>query len=99
MKPLKWALRIWIAITSVLAFLGGWALFSHAAKPAPLFSSQPSVSGSEVTPLPTLQPIPSLDSLVTSSSTSNNSSLQPLPSGPSFNVQQQFFPRMRTMGS
>jgi hypothetical protein len=103
MKPLKLSLRIWIALTSIVSFLGGWAMFSHAGKPAPLFSAShtpvPASTGSApaTLPLPTLQPIPSLDSLI-----SNNpvqSQIQPLPAAPQFNIQQSYVPRMRTMGS
>ncbi len=91
-KPFKLALRIWIAITSILSFLAGWALFSHAGKPAPLISAQPS-SASPVDPsspgvLPTLAPVPSIDQLT---SGSNTSALQPLPqiqfSAPSFSFR------------
>ncbi len=83
-KPLKLALRIWIAITSVLSFLAGWALFSHAGKPAPLISAQPSTSGSQVdptglNPLPTLPPVPSIDQLTNGSSGNGSGALQPLP--------------------
>ncbi len=79
-KPFKLALRIWIAITSILSFLAGWALFSHAGKPAPLISAQPS-GPSQVDPsspgvLPTLAPVPSIDQLTNGS---GGSALQPLP--------------------
>jgi hypothetical protein len=103
MKPLKLALRIWITITSVLSFLVGWALLSHAPKPASIFSSQnsPSSSASDpitVDPLPTLAPVPSLDSLITNPDTAVN--LQPLPSFSNNNaVTNNFVPRMRTRGS
>lgn len=77
MKPVKISLRIWIAITSLASFLAGWIIFSHAGKPAPLFSStssndtQPTVS-TTIDPLPTLAPIPSLNSLVTDPGTVNS---------------------------
>lgn len=106
MKPLKLGLRVWIAITSVFSFLGGWALFSHSGKPAALFptagssvQAAPQVQPSGVQPLPTLAPIPSLDSLIQGSQSAvNNNALQPLPSIQQ-SAPQNFFPRMITRGS
>ena len=98
MKPLKFGLRIWIAFTSILAFLGGWALFSHANKPVPIFSTSSqsqSIDSGALAPIPTLPPVPSLDQLTNGSS---SSAIQPLPSLPQMSAQQ-FMPRMRTMGS
>ncbi len=46
MKFIKKGMRVWITFASVISFLGGWILFSHAAKPAPLQVSQPAVSSS-----------------------------------------------------
>ena len=103
MKPLKFGLRIWIGITSIISFLGGWALFSHAGKPAPLISSPTVVSaeesaqggstaGVQFAPIPTLPPMPSMDE------PSTGSNLQPLPSLP-FTTQQSAMPRFRTRGS
>lgn len=100
MKPVKLGLRIWIAITSILSFLGGWALFSHAGKPAPLFPSSSASSAAALSqqpaPMPTLPPVPSIDQLVNGSA--SNSGLQQLPSISSM-PSQSFLPRMRTMGS
>jgi hypothetical protein len=94
MKPLKLGLRVWILITSLFSFLGGWALLSHAGKPAPLGSvAQPVTSSSSLAPMPTLPAVPSIDSL-----TSGGGNLQPLPSL-QLNTSQSFFPRMRTGGS
>jgi hypothetical protein len=99
MKPLKLALRIWITVTSVLSFLVGWALLSHAPKPASIFSSQTTTTSASdpltVDPLPTLAPIPSLDSLISNPDTAVN--LQPLPSFT--NNTNTFTPRLRTRGS
>lgn len=111
MKPLKTGMRIWIAITSLVSFLGGWILFSHAGKPAPLFNSsaQPTTDTSGdttsnptsivVQPLPTLAPITSLDEL-TNTNTSSAAALnvQPLPS---ISASSSALPtgRMRTRGS
>ena len=108
MKPLKLALRIWFTITSVLSFLVGWALLSHAPKPVSiysLFSSPASSSASSnadttaLNPLPTLAPIPSLDSLITNPDTATTN-LQPLPSfNNNVTTTNNFVPRLRTRGS
>jgi hypothetical protein len=92
MKPLKIGLRVIIAVASLISFLGGWILFSHAGKPQPLFTSQPAPDNSSFV-APTLQPIPSLNDL-----TNGGSSLQPLPSLQNSPVIRRM-PRMRTMGS
>jgi hypothetical protein len=98
MKPLKLGLRIWIALTSMVAFLSGWAMFSHANKPVPIFSTSSQsqvVDPGGLAPIPTLPAVPSLDQLTNGS---NSSAIQPLPSLPQVS-SQQFLPRMRTMGS
>ena len=109
MKPLKLALRIWFTITSVLSFLVGWALLSHSPKPVSIFSlfSAPATSASassnadpvSLNPLPTLAPIPSLDSLITNPDTATTN-LQPLPSfNNNVTTTNNFVPRLRTRGS
>ena len=111
MKPLNVGLRSWIAVTSVVSFLGGWAILSHAQKPAPLFVSQPAAQTSPLsdpnvtsqTLLPTLQPIPELSDL-TSTSNVQVQSVQPLTALPvisSNNLTSNNFaaPRLRTRGS
>jgi hypothetical protein len=93
MKPIKLGLRIWIAITSIISFLGGWMLFSHAGKPVPLFSAQQAVDSQSTQPQTNnLPPIPSLDQLTKGN---GSSAVQPLPSLP----QGSFQPRFRTRGS
>ncbi len=99
MKPLKFGLRVWIALTSVLSFLAGWMLLAHAGKPAPLIATQPAPADSANTssvlnPLPTLQPLPSLNQLTSNS----GSTLQSLPSIQS-NPSTSFFPSFRSRGS
>ena len=112
MKPLKIGLRVWIAMTSLLSFLGGWAILSHSGKPAPLFSTSgasiaaaaAATSDGALTPdptanltLPTLQPLPSLDDLA-----SSNTTVQALPALPNLaanNTASNFSPRLRTRGS
>ena len=112
MKPLNVGLRSWIAVTSMVSFLGGWAILSHAQKPAPLFASQPaaqtsSLSDPNVTSqslLPTLQPIPELSDL-TSTTNTTVQSIQPLTQLPALtssnNLTSNNFaaPRLRTRGS
>jgi hypothetical protein len=44
MKIVKKSMRIWMTIAAVFSFLGGWVLFSHSPKPAPLKVSQPAIS-------------------------------------------------------
>ncbi|HEX9017570.1 MAG TPA: hypothetical protein VF806_00180 [Anaerolineaceae bacterium] len=108
MKPLKLGLRVWIAITTIFSFLGGWALFSHSGKPAALFPS--TTSNANAAPaeqaqpsnvaLPTLAPIPSLNSLTQGGASAvNSSALQPLPSIQQSAPSTSFFPRLRTRGS
>jgi len=49
MKLFRKALRYWIAITSVLSFMGGWVILAHSPKPV-----QP-VTVQSIT-LPAIQP-------------------------------------------
>jgi hypothetical protein len=50
--------------------------------------------------LPTLAPIPSLDSLITNPDAATNTNLQPLPSfSNNVTTTNNFVPRMRTRGS
>jgi hypothetical protein len=90
----------------------GWALLSHAPKPVSIFSlfsspgspsssSSSAVDPASLNPLPTLAPIPSLDSLITNPDTTTNTNLQPLPSF-SNNVNttvNNFVPQFRSRGS
>jgi hypothetical protein len=109
MKPIKISLRIWIAITSLASFLAGWIVFSHAGKPIPLFSTNNNSTQTNVSttidPIPTLPPVPSLNSLVNNGGnssgtiTSQNNAIQPLPSLPNNNTTVRSFPRFRSGGS
>jgi hypothetical protein len=85
MKSLKQSLRIWIAAASLIGFLGGWGLLAHSAKPVPF--EQPSAVTAP-SPLPTLEPLPSLNG--------SPVNLQPLPPLPR---TQRSSPFLRTMGS
>ena len=98
MKPLKLTLRFWILISSIFSFVFGWSMFSHAGKPTPfsIFTSPNTdttvsdTSGTDAQSLPsystvpTLAPIPSLDSLLTSPTTGAGTALD---TG-AFNVQK-----------
>jgi hypothetical protein len=95
MKPIKITLRIWIALTSMVSFLTGWALLSHAPKPVSLFATaqpaQPAQPfsggitgfGAVVAQLPDLPPVPSLDSILSNPNAAANT--QALPSLPQIN--------------
>ena len=52
MKIIKFGLRFWITLGSVVSFLFGWAIFGHSLKPAQL------VSRTSAETLPPLEPIP-----------------------------------------
>jgi hypothetical protein len=97
-QPMKLGLRVWFTLTSLVSFLVGWMLISHANKPVSLIPEdnsnvEPSTLVSVVNPLPTLQPLPSLKS-----QGSGTSSLQSLPSINN-SVPQSSFPRLRGRGS
>ncbi len=87
MKLLKFGLRFWITVTSVVSFVGGWILLAHAPKPAQL-------SFGNTSSVPTLEPLPPLSAFDSSTSAQT----QPL-----FSVQprQRFSsnPFFRTGGS
>ena len=56
MKLLKFGLRFWITLTSVVSFVGGWIMLAHAPKPNQNSSLYSNVSA----PIPTLEPLPAL---------------------------------------
>jgi hypothetical protein len=66
-KRFKSWLHVWITFTSLLSFLGGWIVFSHTPKPAALSAGLVSTAAQSST---TLSPIPSLDSLLANTSSS-----------------------------
>lgn len=88
MKLLKYGIRFWITITSILSFLAGWILLAHAPKPAAVFSSS-----NVVAPLPTLEPLEPLSAFGSDANGFQNQ--------PSFSLQprMQFRPTFRTGGS
>jgi hypothetical protein len=85
-KVTKSIMHVWISLASIAAFVFGWAIFAHADKPAPLVVQQ---TTSPVLEAPALEPIPSIDELLLSSSRSMQLSQRPASS----------FPRLRTRGS
>ena len=98
MKKLKILLRYWIALISLLGFLGGWITLAHAQKPI-----QPGVSNTSgavtVPGLPTLQPL----NMNGDASANNSNSADANNNGFNFqfsNSQPQYgFPVLRTRGS
>jgi hypothetical protein len=83
----RWLLRIWIALISIVTFLGGWIFLGHSNVIAAT-TSQANNPPAELAPLPTLTPL---------QFSSPSNTFQPLPQQQqSF---QSFFPRIRTRGS
>jgi hypothetical protein len=82
----RFFIRAWLSVTSLIVFIMGWAFLGHSGKPA---SGSPLVNSSsqQLAPLPTLAPLPQLDS---------GASIQMLPQQ-SPNIA--FQPRFRTRGS
>jgi hypothetical protein len=99
-KITKTMIRIWIALTSVLGLIFGWAALAHSQKPVS-FTAQAdaaaaasaSTTGSQSV---TLEPIPSLNQLVGSAATGSQSSITINNSAPSTSF---ITPRLRTRGS
>jgi hypothetical protein len=88
MKLFRKILRYWIALASVLSFLGGWAILAHSPKPVQLQagSAQPSAA------LQDLPPIQTYDS--------NNNGLNFFSNNiPTNTLPSTGFPRLRTRGS
>ena len=106
MKWFKGFVKFWIAAGSLVAFSGGWILFGHSGKPvAPAGSildqsgssssaaSSSTVDSSGLAPLPTLEPLPSINGSVQSAP----AQVQPFQQLPSSNFS--FAPRLRSRGS
>jgi hypothetical protein len=93
MKLLRFGLRFWITLTSVVSFVGGWIMLAHAPKPNQQNSVYSNITSQAV---PTLEPLPPLSDF--NAGGSNNQD-QPF----SLFQQQQpsfgFRPRFQTGGS
>lgn len=86
MKIFKNSLRIGIAASTVVGFVGGWALFAHSLKPVATTQESAQV---QLEPVPTLAPL-NFDQRA------RNIQVQ----SPSiFSQSQMFRPRLRTGGS
>ncbi len=92
MKNIKTSLRTLISATSIMAFVGGWALFAHSQKPTS-FAALTQSSPVQSVQVPTLAPIPTLEPF-------NNAPRQ-LQSAPSSSNNSFVFsqPMLRTRGS
>ena len=88
MKLLKFGLRFWITVTSILSFLTGWIMLAHAPKPGSSSSSSTITS-----PLPTLEPLRPLSEFESGDDGFQDQSLF------NFQPQNQFRPSFRTGGS
>lgn len=97
-KLTKVLIRMWIAITSVLGLIFGWAALAHSQKPVS-FTAQAdaasTASQAQAVQSVTLEPIPSLNQLA-SNSVNSQSSFTVNNSAP---VTNFVTPRIRTRGS
>lgn len=93
-KLSKTAMHLWISIVSLGAFVFSWVLLVHSPKPAPLSILKPHAAQSAPADPSQLQPIPSLNDLLSSS---------PRSKAPSFSQNNvntfQSLPRLRARGS
>jgi hypothetical protein len=90
MKPFRKALRYWMAIASVLSFMGGWVILAHSPKPV----QTQSVTVQSSAALPALPPIQAYGSNVNNNGLGFFSNTAPANSQPSPGM-----PRLRTRGS
>lgn len=56
MKLQKFLMRVWLALTSMALFAGGWIALAHAPKPSQF-------KAADAAAMPTLAPIPSIEQL------------------------------------
>lgn len=87
MKTFRKILRYWIAVASVLSFLGGWVILAHSPKPVQPVAVQSAV-------LPTLPPIQAFGDV-----NNNNGPGFFSPNSQASPQSSLGFPRMRTGGS
>ncbi len=87
MKTMKYTVRLLILAGSLAGFFGGWALFAHAGKPAPVAAAPADIAPVVLPPLDLNSP-------------TQLQSLQPLQPLPSLQPSTSFsMPRLRTRGS
>ena len=115
MKNIKLSLRFGILTSSILSFLVGWSMFSHAGKPIPFsFFTSPTanpITGnlsdlqtiSTYSPVPTMQSVPSLVTGATTNRVANlpasSSNVQLLQISAASSNAQLTTSRIRTKGS
>jgi hypothetical protein len=93
MKTFRKLLRFWIAIASLLSFLGGWVILAHSPKPV----DQQASTVQSAAALPNLPPIQAYGSSInnnglgffSNNAPANSQSIQP----------SAGMPRLRTRGS
>ncbi|HUH98190.1 MAG TPA: hypothetical protein VLZ89_12570 [Anaerolineales bacterium] len=100
MRFFKASLRTLIMLASTFSFLGGWVLLAHSLKPTSSSSSASSaaaaiVPGNAAAALPTLAPLPGLNSQQIQSMPQNPLTIIAQPQQP----QLQAMPMFRTSGS
>jgi hypothetical protein len=61
MRPMRIALRFWLAATSVLSFLAGWIMLAHSPKPAHSVSTSAGAPLAALAPMSMLAPLAPLD--------------------------------------
>lgn len=93
MKLLKFGLRFWITLTSVVSFIGGWIMLAHAPKPNQQNSAYTNLSIASAAPVPTLEPLPPLSDFNAGGGSDQNQTF--FQQQPSFG----FRPTFRTGGS
>jgi len=84
MKFFKTGMRIWITLTSAVAFFAGWAVLAHSPKPQPYSSSASALN---------LAPVPKFSDMISNGNQVSGGPMVVMPS------PRTFAPRMRTSGS
>lgn len=84
MKFVKTGMRIWITLTSAVAFFAGWAVLAHSPKPQPYNATSSALN---------LAPVPKFSDMIDNGSQANSGPMVVMSS------PRTFAPRMRTSGS
>lgn len=85
----KWFIRLWLGVASLAAFISGWLFLGHSGKPVDAAGAGANAAQPQIAPLPTLAPLPSINSR-------SGSAMQPFTQLP---VQQFARPVFRSRGS